>query len=128
MTLVRNEFKPFVVCAYTIERACVCAHACTCNCVRAHMHLDTREFACVHTHKCKRSFLRAFACFCERAFACVGLIKTQNAFALKNRKTQTQFGFRNFQDVRTICMYVCTIAIHMYTMYAYNAYTYVYRN
>ena len=71
-TLARNEFIPFVTCAYTI------------------MHLDPREFACVHTHmhKCKRSFLRAFSV--------AGLIKTQKAFA---RKTQTHFGFRNFQDV-----------------------------
>ena len=71
----------------------------------ASRHLDPREFARVHTHKWKRSFLRA--CVCVRAFACVrlracyraGLIKTQNAFARKNRKTQTHFGFRNFQDV-----------------------------
>ena len=58
----------------------------------ARTHLDPREFACVHTHK-----WNAVSCVgaCYRA----GLIKSQNAFARKNRKTQTHFGFRNFQDV-----------------------------
>ena len=55
------------------------------------MHLYLREFACVHTHKCKRSFLRAFSC--------TGLIKRKARLRAKNRKTQTHFGFRNFQDV-----------------------------
>ena len=64
-----------------------------------HMHLDQREFACVHTHKWKRSFLRAFASVRLRACSHTGLIKTQNAFTRKNRKTQTHFGFRNCQDV-----------------------------
>ena len=85
VTLVRNEFRPFVACTYTIERA--------------HMHLDTREFTYVHTHKCKRSFLCAFACVRLRACSCAGLIKIQNRFARKNRKPQTRFQLRNFQDV-----------------------------
>ena len=36
-TLVRNEFRPFVACAYTSERARVYG-----------MHLDSRESACSH--------------------------------------------------------------------------------
>ena len=39
------------------------------------------------------------ACMRLRACSRAGLIKTQNAFARKNRKIQTHFGFRNFQDV-----------------------------
>ena len=96
VTLVRNEFRPFVACAYTIERA----HACTCICMRTRMHLDQREFACIRTHKCKHNFLRAFAYVHLRACSCTGLIKTQNVLARKKiRKTQTHFWFRNFQNV-----------------------------
>ena len=88
VTLVRNEFRPFVACAYTIERACAC------------MHLDPGEFACVHTHKCKRSFLRAFACMHLRACSRAGLIKMQKRVcAEKKDKSKRHFGFRNFQDV-----------------------------
>ena len=73
MTLVRNEFRPFVACVYTIKHAAR-THALVSVC--ACMHLDLREFACVHTHKCKHSFLHAFACVCM--CSCAGLIKTQN--------------------------------------------------
>ena len=65
--------------------------------MRAHTHLDPREFACVHTHKWKRSFLRAFACVHLRACYRAGLIKSQNAFDAKNRKTQSTLGSETFR-------------------------------
>ena len=89
---------------YVYDRACARACTCTCICMRVRMHLDPREFACVHTHKC---ILRAFACMHLRACSRAGLIKTQNAFVRKNHKTQTHFGFRNFQDV----LYIVTSLI-----------------
>ena len=87
-------------------------------CVR--MHLDPREFACVYTHKCKLSFLRVFVC------SRVGLIKMQNAFACKNRKTQTHVGFKNFPDVlyvyltlqslNLLCMSSSTLSLLLFTL------------
>ena len=61
---------------------------------RTRMHLDPREFAAF-----KRINANAVSCVRLRACSRAGLIKTQNAFVRKNRKTQTHFGFRNFQDV-----------------------------
>ena len=94
VTLVRNEFRPFVTSAYTIEHA----HACTCICMRTRMHLDQREFACIRTYKCKHNFLRAFAYVRLRACSYTGLIKTQNVFARKKiAKLKHTFGSETFR-------------------------------
>ena len=67
--------------------ALVSVYACACTWIRVSLRAFTRinanAVSCVRLHACSRT----------------GLIKTQNAFASKNRKTQTHFGFRNFQDV-----------------------------
>ena len=60
--------------------------------------METQSLACV--------CVRAFACVHLRAFYRAGLIKSQNAFARKNLKTQMHFGFRNFQDVLYIYIYI----------------------
>ena len=71
------------------------------------------ERTCTWIRASLRVFIRinANAVSCVRLRACshTGLIKTQNVFARKNRKTQLHFGFRNFHDVLyRVYLYVAT--------------------
>ena len=103
----RCDTRPQWVCVRVYNRACVrvhalvpaCARACTWICVslRAFTRINANTVSCMHLRACSHA----------------GLIKTQTRLRAKIRKTQTHFGFWNFQDVLYIHVHVCALPVSL---------------